>query len=658
MERVNKFFYLKLAISNIKKNSKIYIPYIITCVCSIMMFYIMCSISFNETLNTLNGGDPHSMKYGMLKVLLRFGVTIIGIFSAIFIFYTNSFLIKRRKKEIGLFNVLGLGKKHIARVLFWEKILIILISLGFGIALGIVLDKLMFLFLLKILQFEVKLGFYISGMTIIITLVLFIAIFFLTLISDLIQVKISNPIELLKGGEQGEKEPKTKWIMTIIGVLSLSSGYILSVSIEDPLTAMNIFFVAVVLVMVGTYALFTAGSITFLKMLRKNKKFYYKTKNFVSVSGMIYRMKQNAVGLANICILSTAVLVTLSTTVSAFIGMEDALRTRYPREIMLDVYSNQKNIEIDTKKSNEILYEQIKKHNINIENKSNYWNKTVSFKEEGDDLLNSEFYYSIGFVEIVFIPLSDYNRLTGENIKLLENEVLFYALNGENQRDTIKLDGKTYNIKGKVNKDKIIVKDYVETMKKNIIVINDIDSIQGVGAKLYSTYFDIDNTDEQAEKFVTELNEKLENAGITAMIEDVGQNREDFLFIYGGLFFIGLFLGSLFLMATVLIIYYKQISEGYDDRQRFEIMQKVGMSKTEIRKTIRSQILMVFFIPLICTIIHLAFAFPMISKILLLMNLANTDLFIKATIGTVLIFTVIYGIVFTLTARVYYKIVE
>lgn len=655
---MSKFFYAKLAINNIKKNSKIYIPYIITCICSIMMFYIMCSISFNETLTTLNGGDPDNMKYNVLKVFLRFGVTIIGIFSAIFIFYTNSFLIKRRKKELGLFNVLGLDKKHIARVLFWEKIFITLASIGFGIILGLILDKLMFLLLLKILKFEVTLGFDISVIAILITVAVFTFIFFLTLLNDLIQIKISNPIELLKGGEHGEKEPKTKWIMTIIGVLSLAIGYKMSISIKDPLTAMNTFFVAVILVIIGTYALFTAGSITFLKMLRKNKKFYYKTKNFVSVSGMIYRMKQNAVGIANVCILSTAVLVTLSTTVSAYIGMEDSLRETYPREIMIDIYNNQKNSEIDLKKSNDILYEQIEKHNIKIENKSNYWNKTIPFEEKGEDLINSEFYNTVGFIEMLFIPLSDYNRMTGEEIKLLDDEVLFYEMSDDKQRDTIKLDDKIYNIKGKVNNDKIVLKNYTQTMKKGIIVLNGIELVEGVGASIYSIYFDVDNTDDQMEKFENELNLKFDQAGITASIQSVVQNREDFLFIYGGFFFIGLFLGALFLMATVLIIYYKQISEGYDDKKRFEIMQKVGMSKYEIRKTIRRQILMVFFIPLICTIIHLVFAFPMISKILLLMNLANEALFVKATIGTVLIFSVIYGIVFMLTARVYYKIVE
>lgn len=623
-----------------------------------MMFYIMCSISFNETLTTLNGGDPDNMKYNVLKVFLRFGVTIIGIFSAIFIFYTNSFLIKRRKKELGLFNVLGLDKKHIARVLFWEKIFITLISIGLGIILGLILDKLMFLLLLKILKFEVTLGFDISAIAILITVAVFTFIFFLTLLNDLIQIKISNPIELLKGGEHGEKEPKTKWIMTIIGVLSLAIGYKMSISIKDPLTAMNTFFVAVILVIIGTYALFTAGSITFLKMLRKNKKFYYKTKNFVSVSGMIYRMKQNAVGVANICILSTAVLVTLSTTVSAYIGMEDSLRETYPREIMIDIYNNQKNSEIDLKKSNDILYEQIEKHNIKIENKSNYWNKSIPFEEKGEDLINSEFYNTVGFIEILFIPLSDYNRMTGEEIKLLDDEVLFYEMNDDKQRDTIKLDDKIYNIKGKVNNDKIVLKNYTQTMKKGIIVLNGIESVEGVGASIYSIYFDVDNTDDQMDKFENELNLKFDQAGITASIQSVAQNREDFLFIYGGFFFIGLFLGALFLMATVLIIYYKQISEGYDDKKRFEIMQKVGMSKYEIRKTIRRQILMVFFIPLICTIIHLVFAFPMISKILLLMNLANEALFVKATIGAVLIFSVIYGIVFMLTARVYYKIVE
>ncbi|WP_406542331.1 FtsX-like permease family protein [Clostridium ljungdahlii] len=371
---MNKLFYPRLAVINIKKNSKTYFPFILTCICTIMMFYIMHAISINKGLDGASGSES-------LKTLLFLGTIVIGIFSAIFLFYTNSFLIKRRKKEIGLYNVLGLEKKHIAKILFFECIFTSVISLTAGLIGGIILNKLMFLLLIKMLNFKVSFGFSISVPSIIKTLIVFCSIFFVTLLSNLFQIKILKPIELLKGSEQGEKEPKTKWIMTIIGLAALCGGYGIALNVKSPLAALNLFFGAVILVMIGTYALFTAGSIAVLKFLRKQKNFYYKTGHFISVSGMMYRMKQNAVGLANICILSTAVLVMLSTTISLYAGMEDILKLRYPRDIVVTAKETNKS---QIQKLDETLNSELKNGKIDMKGKLYYFDNSLEVvKKDG-----------------------------------------------------------------------------------------------------------------------------------------------------------------------------------------------------------------------------------------------------------------------------------
>ena len=313
--------YGKLALTNLKNNRKTYIPYILTAILTVMMYYIMDGLVRNSALSEQN-----------LHLILVYARMVIVIFSVIFLFYTNSFLIKRRKKEIGVYNILGMGKRHIAKMLTVETMVTAIVSIGIGILFGVIFSKLMFLILLKILNYDIGMDFEISISTLLYTLVFFLVIFIMTLIYNLFQIQLSNPVELLHGSSQGEKEPKTKWFMALFGIASLGVGYVIAITVDHPLAAIQAFFVAVVCVILGTYALFTAGSVALLKGLRKNKKFYYQTKHFSSVAGMIYRMKQNAVGLANICILSTMVLVMISTTISLYVGIEDVLDTRFPRE--------------------------------------------------------------------------------------------------------------------------------------------------------------------------------------------------------------------------------------------------------------------------------------------------------------------------------------
>lgn len=657
---MSKMFYQKLAITNIKKNGKTYFPYILTCISTIAMFYIMHFISLNDGLNTMSGGTD-------LKMILNLGTYVIGFFSVVFLFYTNSFLIKRRKKELGLYNILGMEKKHIAKVLFWETFFVALISMTLGLFLGIAVSKLMFLVLLKILQFKVPMGFIISTKSLIKTAALFGFVFVLTLMNNLRQIHLAKPVELLKGGQVGEKEPKTKWILTLIGILSLGVGYYIALTTEAPLAALNMFFLAAILVMIGTWALFTAGSIALLKMLRKNKKFYYKTNHFINVSGMIYRMKQNAVGLANICILSTTVLVMLSTTVSLYIGMEDMLRTRYPRDISI----NAKNVSKEkTEMINNLIKEQADKDNITLKNIVKYQSSSLPMIQDKNYFTDNGDYLdanNLGFLE--FIPLSEYNDLENKSITLKENEVLLFTYRGEIAEDSINILGNEFKIKERINSmtvdgiaSSIVVNGY-------FIIVPDEKTIEKIYASStqadgkmedLSYYFAFD-TDDNAEKEIAltnEINSKINQISIDAYCEGLEESRESFFSLYGGLFFLGIFLGALFIMATVLIIYYKQISEGYDDKERFEIMQKVGMSKEEIKKSIGNQVLMVFFLPLVTAIIHIAFAFKVIVKLLAALILTNVTLFAICTAGTIFVFAIFYAIVYFLTSQVYYKIVS
>jgi len=655
---LNKMLYLKLAKTNIKANGKTYFPYVITCICTIMMFYIMHALSISEGLNGVKGSES-------LKTILYFGTIVIGIFSAIFIIYINSFLIKRRKKEIGLYNILGLGKRHIAIVLLCENVFISLISLVIGLIGGVILNKLMFLVLLKILDFTVPFGFYVSIPSMKITLLVFAGIFTVTLLSNLFQIHLAKPIELLKGGEHGEKEPKTKWLMTIIGILTLGTGYTMALTVKSPLSALNLFFVAVILVMVGTYCLFTAGSIAILKLLRKNKKFYYKTRNFTSVSGMLYRMKQNAVGLANICILSTAVLVMISTTVSLYIGMEDGLKARFPRNVTISAPGISEN---QTNKLNQII--ELDTKETGITNMVNYSSEGFLTTKTNDtfSLHKAKDAFSSVSSFLMTIPLSDYNRIEGKNVTLKDDEVLIFSTVKNYGKNIITIQDKTFKVKEELSSIAMTNKNALDIVGTYILVLNNVEAVRTINAAVpgtkpsvptYRVEFDRAGTDKEILSFTDKLKQDFsQQIPIPVSIESAAGSKESFFAVYGGLFFLGIFLGALFLMATVLIIYYKQISEGYDDKERFNIMQKVGMSKAEIKKSINRQILMVFFLPLVFAVIHITFAFPMIAKLLATLNLINVPLLRLCTVVTILVFAVIYAVVYFLTARVYLKIVD
>lgn len=657
---MNKFFYMKLAFNNIKRNSKTYIPYILTCIGTVALFYNMYYLSVANIIGHV--GESQN-----LRIILRMGTTVVGIFSVIFLFYTNSFLIKQRKKEFGLFNVLGMEKKHIARMMFYETLMIGLLSIVIGILFGILFSKLMVLLLLKIIVFKSTSGFEIPAEAIIATLILFSGIFVLNLINNYLQVRRAKPVELLKSPNMGEKEPKTKWLITIVGVICLAAGYYIALTTESPLAALSIFFIAVILVIIGTYCLFTAGSIALLKMLRKNKKYYYKANHFTSVSGMIYRMKQNATGLANICILSTAVIVMLSTTYSLYIGMDDVLRTRYPRNIIV----NATNVSAEQAQMlNEVIEEQVNHAGANQKNIMHYRFMSFVALQEGSQYIpdNRTAYSSSDIAFFIFITQEDYNRIENASVSLDENEILLYALRGEVPNGKLNLNGLELTIKERIpyidindELSSLLAKTYCAVVKDADTIKRVYNSINGdgnMGELSYYYGFDTDADRDIQIELVSVLRQQIKQVVNDGYVEGAENEREGFYLIYGGLFFLGIFLGLLFIMATVLIIYYKQIVEGFDDRERFIIMQKVGMSHSEVKRAIHSQVLTVFFLPLGAAVVHLAFAFKVITKLLSLLNLNNVPLYAVCTLLTVFVFAVLYTIVYSLTARTYYRIVS
>lgn len=659
---MTRFFYSKLAVENIRKNAQTYLPYMLTSAAAVTMYYIMHALSQNVGLGKMVGGTS-------IRMMLDFGTIIVGFFSVIFLLYTNSFLIKRRKKEFGLFNVLGLEKKHIARIMTYETMYIGVISIAVGLVGGVVLSKLMFLLLLRLLRFDVQMGFEISGSSMVMALTLFGGIFFLTLLGNLRQIHLAKPIELLKGGQVGEREPKTKWLMTLFGLVTLGSGYYLALTTESPIAALTMFFIAVMLVIVGTYLLFTSGSITLLKLMRKNKRYYYKANHFTTVSGLMYRMKRNAVGLANICILSSMVLVTLSTTVSLYVGVEDVLKTRYPKDITISSHrvTDEYIAQLRTHVSGVL-----EKHGLEQTNVMDCRMLAFVASQQGSDFITDRSVVNglPGRLRtLLFIPGEDYSRITGKSLTLAENEVLMYSEGADFPSDTLTVLERTFTVKEKLSQF-AGASNLAAITGNHYVIVKDmgvVEAIYEAQAEVYGEYgsqlahywgFDLPVSGDELVRVYRDLRANIPEGDASVVVETAETVREAFYSLYGGMFFLGLFLGALFIMGTVLIIYYKQITEGYEDKQRFEIMQKVGMSNEEVKKSIQTQVLTVFFLPMIASAVHIAVAFPFMTKLLGIFSLTNTALFAWCTVGTLLIFTLFYAVVYTITARMYYKIVR
>ncbi len=663
-------FYFRLALTNIKKHARSYVPYIITCVIAIAMFYIIKSLAFNLDKNLSSISAATSMSLGSI---------VVAIFAIIFLFYTNSFLLKKRKKEFGLYNILGMEKKHMSALIATESLIISVISLVLGLIIGIALDKLIFMIVIKLLDGQSPLGFTIIPEAILHTVVLFCIIFAAILLNSVRIVYTTKTIDLLHGSNTGEKEPKTKWLLAILGVLCLGGGYTISIISKNPVSAIGLLFIAIVLVVIGTYFIFVAGIIALLKLLRKNKGFYYKTSHFISISGMIYRMKQNAVGLANICVLSTMVLVMVSTTSSLVIGMQDTINTISPYDYSISVADGKTNQQVkddikNTAADNNLKITKFVDYEFlefNADLKYNYITAS-DYSVESENL-----------VGLIIVNQQDYNMLTNSNVELSDDQVMMFCQKSFPYSDLTIFDQK-YKVK-----ESRKISDFIQG-KNRIgysiydsygIVVKDNSQLQQI-SKYYNSFYKNSETNEYNEpnccfyecnfnvdadlKKQLEFNEIIKNSELyqgsyyhdsisSTFKSEILQAFRD---TYSSLFFLGIFLSILFIMATILIIYYKQISESYDDKERYEIMQNVGMSHTEVKRTIRSQVLTVFFLPLIVAGVHVAFAFPIMSRVLSLLGLMNVTLYITCTVICFLVFALMYGIIFAITSRLYYKTVN
>ena len=671
---MHKGIFSRLAKQNIRNNKSTYIPYMITCIFCIAMIYMM---EFLRDCPTL---DQAVRQADEVRMIVFTGEIVVEIFCIIFLIYSNSFLMKRRQKEIGLYNILGLERNHIGIVMFLETIITSIGSLAGGIATGIIGSKLALLLLLKLLHIPSVLGFYISVKGIFTCLFMFGIVFLMILFLNLAKIHLSRPVELLRGNNTGEKEPVAKWLMALIGFICLGAGYYLAVTTESPIKAITIFLLAVILVMAGTYLLFTAGSIVILKFLRRRKSFYYRTGNFISISGMLYRMKQNAIGLASICILSTGVLLMISMTVSIYFGMNDIMLNRYPYDVDMSVTSIS---EDECQTAIEAFEKAIADNKVPVEKSVEEIYLDIVCSKNGDQILikpANTIRNSDSVLVLSLLNQAEYERLTGISANLNDGEIFaWYPL--AVQKDSVTVDETEFTVKKWLDKNPLTCgEDAVSDNAVLVVTDEDFKKFDEMRTEMYkgvssapagedlTLHLGLDITGSETDKIdfgtpVMEVVKDLkkngglsENSWITSGIRQ--QEYESYYADNGSLLFIGIFLGSLFLMGTAMIIYYKQISEGYEDQKRFEIMQKVGLSRREVRSSVRRQILMVFFLPLLMAMLHITMAFPMIRRMLLLFGMTNTKLFIGCTAGTVLIFAVVYGLIYLMTARSYYHIVE
>ncbi|MGN0506519.1 MAG: FtsX-like permease family protein [Lachnospiraceae bacterium] len=676
-------FYPKLALLGIRKNKQLYVPYLFTWIGMVLMYYIFSFLSGNPLLLYLPGSDS-------VQVVLALGSYVLAVFSALFLFYTNSFLIRRRKKEFGLYNILGMGKKNIGIVLFWETVMITAAALFVGLFAGITFSKLAELGLINMLHAEVNYSLSVSMTSIRNTVLLFCILSVLLYFNTLRQIHTANPITLLRSENSGEKPPKANWLFGLFGLVLLAAAYYIAVSIQSPLSALVWFFVAVIMVIVATYLLFISGSVLLCRILQKKKNYYYKAKHFVSVSSMVYRMKRNGAGLASICILGTMVLVMITGSACLYFGTESSLRTRYPKDINISIALNP--LEDTTESTFAGLQKEISsllsEAGISPKNVSNYRWSTLTGLLQGDELVtdtetvraaDSTFQLDTydQLRQIYFVPLSDYNSLMGTSLQLKENQTLLFLVRCDYPYDTLTIkNGTCFEIAGfaedfvtsgdmamsLIPSMVLIVPDLTECLKPLL----SLEDFNGDRILLIHWNYGFDTDAAPSEQIAlwiqiySSIREYMmvPEHGYSYSCESLEANREDFYGTYGSIFFLGIMLSLVFLSATVLMIYYKQISEGYEDQARFEIMQKVGMTKKDIRKSINSQMLTVFFLPLITAVIHLAFAFPMIHKLLLLFNLRDLPLLVATACISVLIFAVFYTLVYRITSNVYYSIVS
>lgn len=662
-------FYPKLAWSGMRKNSKLYVPYTLAGAGMAALFYIISYLSSSESLLMVGGG-------GNIAIILGMGKFVIAVFSLLFLFYTNSFLVRRRYKEFGLYNVLGMNKLNISRILLWETALNALISIGGGLAFGIALSKLAELGLLNMIGAEVNFTLGVSAVAILFTVGLFGAIYLLIYLNSVIRINLSSATELVKSENAGEKPPKANWLLGIAGVVILGAAYYIAVSIKSPLTAITLFFFAVIMVIIATYLVFISGSVLLCRILQKNKGYYYKKNHFVSVSSMSYRMKRNGAGLASICILATMVLVMISSTTCLYFGTEDSLRARYPRNVNVSVWYNEQENMSDESVSAYRDKINAAAADAGIDNVLDYRSIATSGVlvdgglRTGEASITNDFIFTYSSIaEAYIIPLSDYNAMSETKETLSDDEALVFAYRTDYTSDIFAVDdGTQFKVKKVLDSMPCYSGDAMASIATGIyVVVSDKSFAEGdftsQNGSSYSWKYAFDTALSDDEEMtlaqrIYGVIDRIDENSINSSVESIAQNRAEFYELYGGLFFLGIILSIAFICAAVLIIYYKQISEGYEDARRFEIMQNVGMTKKEIRSSINSQLLTVFFMPLVFAGLHLGFAFPFIHKMLMLFNLNNLPLLIGTTVISFCAFALLYAVVYRVTSNSYYNIVS
>lgn len=661
-------FYPRMALVNLARNGQFYIPYFLTVMGTAAAYYITLALAATPDL-------PQTSRYSYLTMFMSIGTFVIAVFAVIFLTYTNSFLMKRRKRELGLYNVLGMGKRHIAIVLGFETLYTAFAGIIGGAALGMLLQKLAMLLLCRMMRMDIVYGFYVSGSAIAGTAILFGVILLFNLLLNLHRIHVQNPMELLRESSAGEREPKTRWPLAVIGVAALGAGYAIAVTTRSAMMALGMYFIAVLLVIIGTYCLFTSVSIAVLKALRANKKFYYQTDHFIGVSGMLYRMKRNAVGLANICILSTMVLVMVSGTLSLYLGSEAALDEQFAGNLRAEVrYDPAEETPFDSAALSAIVSKQLEQRGVSAAPVAAYRYLSFNVNEE-QGALEVKKYLSGSSSMVCAMTPSDYAAITGaETPSLADGQMLLFT-DGAGQRRNLTFrfaEAADVTLTAAEPDSRYPAPRMFQPSAVDVfyLVVSDgtfqelyvgqQTALGEAGGELmqWNGFWNVDESAVQPDEMEQTLDFTGTGSWARLDLDTRSSFAQEYYSLNGGFFFLGVFLGAIFLMAAVLIIYYKQISEGYEDRERYLVMQKVGMEPRTVRRSVNTQLLVVFFAPLAVAAIHVAFDFSLMTRLLTLFSLHNGTLTLLCTAGTLAAFGVIYALVYRVTARAYYKLVK
>ena len=655
----------KLAVSNLIKNRKLYYPFALAVLLAVTITYLFYSLTLNPNIGKIRGGETISMT-------LDLGMVIVTIASAIIVLYANSFVMKNRSKELGIYGMLGLEKRHLISMVFKELLIFGSLTLTAGLGLGALFDKLIFALLLKLMNMKVELVSTFQPIVFLLVLIVFGAIFLGLIFINAFRIARMNALQLSREKASGEKKGRFLGLQTILGLISMGAGYYLAVTVENPLNAVLIFFVAVLLVILGTYLLFNAGITVFLQILKKNKRYYYQPNNMISVSNLIFRMKKNAVGLATIAILSTMVLVTMSAATSIFKGSETFKKVMNPHDFgitgqnvekedinkLLDQYASDKGLTV-TKK------EVLTYSSFGVANQEG---TKLTIFEKGQNRVQPKTVFMV-------FDQKDYENMTGQKLALSGKEVGLFTKNKELQgQKELTLNDQTYTIKEEIKKDFIlehVPNQYnILTSDYNYLVVPDLKAFldQYPNSSIFNQYYGGMNVTASEEeqlkladdyaKFLNNFNRELNKEGSYVYGSNLADSSAQMSALFGGVFFIGIFLSIIFMVGTVLVIYYKQISEGYEDRERFIILQKVGLDQKQIKQTINKQVLTVFFLPLLFAFLHLAFAYHMLSLILKVIGVLDATMMLTVTLSICAIFLIVYVLIFMITSRSYRKIVQ